>query len=112
MNIKVAALTAGRKLVEAGLDRMGESLAASIAEAAVLQERGIRAALSADISPGLIGSVLDYAGRMQADLGHAALMLQGVHASLHEALERLAPNDDANRSGGGGGDDKKPPPKP
>lgn len=109
MNVNVTALYAGQKLVEAGLDRMGESLAASIAEAAILQERGIRAALSADISPGLIGSVLDYLGRMQADLGHAALMLQGVHASLHEALERLAPSDPAPMSGGGG---KEPPPKP
>lgn len=97
-------------IVEKRLGMAGDQLAFAIEEGARLMADGVAAAAKAGISPGLIGEVLDYAGRMQADLGHAALMLQGVHASLHEALERLAPNDDANRSGGGG--DKTPPPRP
>lgn len=110
MNIEVGTLAAGAVKVEELLDNAGRMLARAIEAASELNGSGVAAARSAGVSPGLIGEVLDFAGRMQADLGHAALMLQGVHASLHEALERLAPNDDANRAGGGG--DKTPPPKP
>jgi len=107
MMIEARALEAGKEDVEVLLDRAGETLASAIAAAGLLFGVGTRTAAQLDISPGLIGSVLDYAGRMQADLGHAALMLQGVHASLHEALERLSPTEE--RSGPG---DKTPPPKP
>lgn len=112
MNIDIDILTEGRGLVEKLLENVGDALGSAIAAAADLQERGIEAAANADISPGLIGEVLDYAGRMQADLGHAALMLQGVHASLHEAMTRLAPGagEPSPQAGGGGG--KVPPPKP
>ncbi len=103
-------LAEGVSVVEKRLREAGDQLALAIEDGARLMADGVHAAAEAGISPGLIGEVLDFAGRMQADLGHAALMLQGVHASLHEALERLAPNDDANRSGGAGG--KEPPPKP
>lgn len=103
-------LEAGRSAVENLLGRMGDAIGAAIVEAGAFQERGVSAALNADVSPGLIGEVLDYLGRMQADLGHAALMLQGVHASLHEAMERLAPSDPTPMAGGGDG--KTPPPKP
>ena len=89
------------------IDGIGEAVAEAIRDAGRFQMLGMQAATKAGISPGLIGSVLDYLGRMQADLGHAALMLQGVHASLHEALERLSPTEE--RSGPG---DKTPPPKP
>lgn len=108
MNIAVKALEAGRVQVEELLHAAGSRLADAIGAAAELNESGVRAAQTAGISPGLIGEVLDFAGRMQADLGHAALMLQGVHASLHEALERLAPSEE--KAGGSGG--KEPPPKP
>jgi len=101
------ALVEGADVVEKLLARMGDALANAMVVAGELQSRGVHAATSANISPGLIGEVLDYAGRMQADLGHAALMLQGVHASLHEAEKRLAPTEE--RSGPG---DKPPPPKP
>jgi hypothetical protein len=110
LNIKVDALAAGKAQVEELLDGIGEAVAEAIRDAGRFQMLGMQAATNAGISPGLIGSVLDYLGRMQADLGHAALMLQGVHASLHEALERLAPNDDPQKAGGGG--EKTPPPKP
>lgn len=110
MNIHADMLVIGRGKVEKLLEDAGDNLAAAISAVGELNAGGADAAFRAGISPGLIGEVLDYAGRMQADLGHAALMLQGVHASLHEALERLAPNDDAQKSGGGGG--KEPPPKP
>lgn len=106
MNIAVKALDEGKEHVGGLLDRAGETLADAIAAAGLLSSIGVRTALNIGISPGLIGSVLDYAGRMQADLGHAALMLQGVHASLHEAMQRLAPSEE--KSGG----DKEPPPKP
>lgn len=108
MNIAVKALDDGKAQVEDLLGGTGEAIANAISAAADLVNLGVQAAARAGISPGLIGSVLDYAGRMQADLGHAALMLQGVHASLHEAYERLAPNEEAQRGGG----DKTPPPRP
>lgn len=100
-------LAEGVAVVDRKLDEAGTLLATAIIAASDLMSQGTLAAQRAGISPGLIGSVLDYAGRMQADLGHAALMLQGVHASLHEALERLSPTEE--RSGPG---DKTPPPKP
>ena len=107
MKVIADVLDEGKSVVESLLERMGDAIGAAIIEAGMFHERGVNAALSANVSPGLIGEVLDYAGRMQADLGHAALMLQGVHASLHEALERLSPTEE--RSGPG---DKTPPPKP
>lgn len=108
MNIEVGTLAAGAVKVEELLDNAGRMLARAIEAASELNGSGVAAARSAGVSPGLIGEVLDFAGRMQADLGHAALMLQGVHASLHEAYERLAPSEE--KAGGGGG--KEPPPKP
>ena len=107
MNIAVDVLEAGKEKVEGLLVMAGDMIADAIVAAAKLQAQGVEAATKAGISPGLIGSVLDYAGRMQADLGHAALMLQGVHASLHEALERLSPTEERS-----GPKDKDPPPKP
>jgi hypothetical protein len=100
MNVEVKALAEATEQVEGLLDRAGDTLASAIATAGLLSSVGVRTALNAGISPGLIGEVLDYAGRMQADLGHAALMLQGVHASLHEALERLSPTEGTVRAGG------------
>lgn len=107
MNVRIDALAAGTATVENGLVEVGIAISDAMRKAAQFIDDGLAASARANIPPGLIGSVLDYAGRMQADLGHAALMLQGLHASLHEALERLAP-DEAQRGGGG----KEPPPKP
>lgn len=101
-------LAEGAAVVESELASFGEVLHEVIRRAGRLQVMGSQAADRAGISPGLIGSVLDYAGRMQADLGHAALMLQGVHAALHEAMERLDPTDPVPQVSGG----KVPPPKP
>ena len=57
-----------------------------------------------------IGDALGWFGAIHAGLGNAARGLQGLHAAAHEAVERLAPSDDVQKSGGGGG--KEPPPKP
>jgi len=108
LNIAVDALKAGEAQVEHLLGGVGDALTDAISAASDLVNLGVQAAARAGISPGLIGSVLDYAGRMQADLGHAALMLQGVHASLHEALKRLQPSDPTPQVSGG----KVPPPPP
>lgn len=109
MNIAVKALEAGREHVTEILGEAEMTLAAAIEAMGRLFGGGAVAAMRAGIPLGLVGEALDFAGRANADLGHAALMLQGVHASLHEALKRLAPNDEAAASGGGG---KEPPPKP
>lgn len=106
MNIRVDVLGESVRTVERKLDEAGTTLAVAIIAAGDLASAGTEAAQRAGISPGLIGEVLDFAGRMQADLGHAALMLQGVHASLHEAEERLKKS--VQKDGGG----KEPPPKP
>lgn len=107
MNLKVDALEAGKAQVEVLLAAASAQVGAAIQTIARLQMEGIRAARGAGVDEALIGQVLDYAGRANACVSHAALMLQGVHASLHEALERLSPTEE--RSGPG---DKTPPPKP
>jgi hypothetical protein len=110
MNIAVDALAEGTTEVEGLLAKAGAAVAEAIDAIARLQSRGVRAASAAGVPAGLIGQVLDYAGKANACVSRAAFELSGVHASLHEALERLAPNEDVQKSGGGGG--KEVPPKP
>jgi hypothetical protein len=107
MNIKVDLMAKEAAHVSDLLKEADEAVADAIVAVAKLQFLGLAAARVVGAQAGLIGEVLDYAGRANADVSHAALMLQGVHASLHEALERLSPTEE--RSGPG---DKTPPPKP
>ncbi len=81
-----------------------EAVGNAIRAIGILQARGIQALERVGIAAGLVGEALDFAGRANADVSHAALMMQGVHASLHEAMTRLDPQ---KVSGG-----KEPPPKP
>lgn len=106
--IVVDEITMRRPEIEKALEAVSDHLGDTIQAVGLLLQKGAAAAGKAGISLGLIGSVFDYAGRMQADLGHAALMLQGVHASLHEALKRLQPSDPTPQVSGG----KVPPPPP
>lgn len=108
MNIAVDVLGNGAVKVERLLIHASSAVAAAIDAIAMLQSKGLEAAADAGVSVGLIGSVMDYAGRANADVSHAALMLQGVHASLHEALKRLQPSDPTPQVSGG----KVPPPPP
>jgi len=107
LNLKVDALAAGKSQVEVLLEAASAQVGAAIQTIARLQMEGIRAARGAGVEEALIGQVLDYAGKANACVSRAAFELSGVHASLHEALERLSPTE--KRSGPG---DKTPPPKP
>ena len=91
------------------IDEAEEQIGQAIRATAALQLRGIQAMERAGIKAGLVGAVLGYAGRANVGASSAAEAMQGVRASVHEALARLAAGDPVPLGGSGG---KTPPPQP
>ena len=109
MNVAVTSTIAAElpeleKLIDAAEDQIGQAIRA----VAALQLRGIQAMERAGIKADLVGQVLGYAGRANAGVSGAAEAMQGVRASVHEAMTRLDPADPVPQVSGG----KVPPPKP
>jgi hypothetical protein len=106
MNIAADLLASSTKKVEENLFTLDGAVEGALRDAMELKEAGLDFLRRSNLPIGLVGEPFAWLGKVEAALGEAARGLQGLHASLHEALERLAP--DAQKDGGG----KEPPPKP
>jgi len=107
LNIKADIFKASLGDVKGMLYALDGAVQSALESAAKLKLIGVDFARRSGLDIGVVGEPFYWLGQVEAGIGEAAKGLQGLHASLHEALQRLSPTEE--RSGPG---DKTPPPKP